>query len=72
MQGRRGDDLDRELKGRKSRSITETAMFELDLQKIRRVKVYFHTSYFIYGGDEESRTPVRTHCPMNLSERSPC
>ena len=25
-----------------------------------------------FGGDEESRTPVRTHCPMNLSERRPC
>ncbi len=53
--------------------VTDTAMVEFALQKkIRRVKVYFHTSYFIYGGDEESRTPVRTHCPMNLSERSPC
>ncbi len=27
---------------------------------------------FSFGGDEESRTPVRTHCPMNLSERRPC
>ncbi|EFQ03778.1 hypothetical protein HMPREF9429_00958 [Megasphaera micronuciformis F0359] len=31
VQGRRGNDLDCELKGRKSRSITDTAMFELDL-----------------------------------------
>lgn len=27
---------------------------------------------FLFGGDEESRTPVRKCRPMNFSERRPC
>lgn len=46
---------------------------------MKRVQLYFvfyYASYqaisLIFGGDEESRTPVRKCRPMNLSERRPC